>query len=195
VEVEFPLLRYSLPTYYILACAEASSNLGRFDGLRYGYNAAQYEDIDDFICRTRSEGFGAEVRRRILLGTCVLSTGYYEAYYNKAMRLRNAIINEYSRIFSLCDCLITPTVPTTALKRGLGYGLETYQTDICTVTINIAQLPGVSMPCGFDGAGLPVGTQIICDKFREDIALSIANAFEIETDRSFIRLPETGVAL
>jgi len=195
VSVDFPLLKYSLPTYYILACAEASSNLGRFDGLRYGYSAKEYEDIDDFICRTRSEGFGAEVRRRILLGTCVLSTGYYDAYYSKALMLRNAIKNEYKRIFRECDCLVTPTVPTTAMKRGVGQGLETYQTDICTVTVNIAGLPAVSMPCGFDGIGLPVGMQVISDKFREDVCLSVAHAFEIETGCAFIRLPERGVAL
>ena len=195
IPVEFPLLRYSLPTYYILACAEASSNLGRFDGLRYGYSTGTYENIDDFICRTRSEGFGTEVRRRILLGTCVLSTGYYDAYYNKALMLGNAIKNDYRRIFSECDCLITPTVPETALKCGVGQSLETYQTDICTVSVNIAGLPAVSVPCGFDGAGLPVGMQIIGDKFREDTILSVAHAFEIETDSTFIRLPEMGVRL
>jgi aspartyl-tRNA(Asn)/glutamyl-tRNA(Gln) amidotransferase subunit A len=195
IPVEFPLLRYSLPTYYILACAEASSNLGRFDGLRYGYSTGTYENIDDFICRTRSEGFGAEVRRRILLGTCVLSTGYYDAYYNKALMLSNAIKNDYRRIFSECDCIITPTVPETALKCRMVQSLETYQTDICTVSVNIAGLPAVSVPCGFDGAGLPVGMQIIGDKFREDTILSVAHAFEIETDSIFIRLPEMGVRL
>ena len=195
IPVKFPLLRHSLPTYYIIACAEASSNLGRFDGLRYGYSAETFDNLDDFICRTRSEGFGDEVRRRILLGTCVLSTGYYDAYYNKALMLRNAVRNDYKRIFSECDCLVTPTAPITALKRGVGQGLETYQTDICTVSVNIAGLPAVSVPCGFDSAGLPIGMQIIGDNFREDVILSVAHAFENETDSTFIRLPEMGVRL
>ena len=185
IPVEFPLLSCSLPTYYILSCAEASSNLGRYDGLRYGYTTDSCKDVDDFICRTRSEGFGAETRRRILLGTCVLSTGYYDEYYSKALKLSNAIRNEYKRIFSRCDCLVTPTVPTTALKCGTGQGLETYQTDICTVSVNIAGLPAVSVPCGFDSGGLPVGMQIIGKKFGEDTILSVAHAFEIEMDSMF----------
>jgi aspartyl-tRNA(Asn)/glutamyl-tRNA(Gln) amidotransferase subunit A len=195
VSIEFPLLRHSLSTYYIIACAEASSNLGRYDGLRYGYSADTFEDINDLICRTRSEGFGSEVRRRILLGTCVLSTGYYDAYYNKALLLKNAISNEYDRVFNECDCLITPTVPTTAMKLGTGLTLETYQSDICTVTVNTAGLPAVSVPCGFDSFGLPVGMQIIGNKFREDAILSAALAFESETGGEFARLPGMGVAL
>jgi aspartyl-tRNA(Asn)/glutamyl-tRNA(Gln) amidotransferase subunit A len=195
VTVDFPLLRHSLSAYYVLVCAEASSNLGRYDGLRYGYSADSFENIDDMICRTRSEGFGAEVRRRLLLGTCVLSTGYYDAYYSKALQLKNAISDEYDRILGECDCLVTPTVPTTAIKRGVGQTLKTYQTDICTVTVNIAGLPAVSVPCGFDSAGLPVGLQIIGKKFREDVILGAALAFETETDGKFIRSPGLGVVL
>ena len=192
IRVDFPLLRHSLPTYYIIACAEASSNLGRYDGLRYGYRPEKYTDVDDLVYKARSEGFGAEVRRRILLGTCVLSTGYYDAYYNKAILLRNAVRNEYKRLFRECDCLITPTVPVTAMKKGTGQTMETYQSDICTVTVNIAGLPAVSAPCGFDGGGLPVGMQIVADKFREDAALSVSLAFETETAGAFIKLPMGG---
>jgi len=194
VSVEFPLFRYCLPVYYILACAEASSNLGRFDGLRYGYSTQVLGEndpeqptdtgsisLDDFICQTRSNGFGAEVKRRILLGTCVLSTGYYDAYYNKAIKLKNAIKNEFKHIFTKCDCMITPTVPTTALKSGLGHGSKVYQTDINTVAANIAGLPAVSVPCGFGNESLPVGMQIIGDKFCEDVILGVAYAFETET--------------
>jgi len=185
-EIDFPLLRHSLPAYYILACAEASSNLGKYDGLRYGYRPQEFSDLEDYIRKTRSEGFGPEVQRRILFGTCVLSTGYYDAYYNKALLMKNAISNEYKRIFAECDCLVTPTVPTTALKVGLGNTMETYQADICTVTVNIAGLPAVSVPCGFGDGGLPVGAQLIGDKFREDVILSAALAFEKHTNNAFL---------
>jgi aspartyl-tRNA(Asn)/glutamyl-tRNA(Gln) amidotransferase subunit A len=195
VPVDFPLLRHSLPAYYILACAEASSNLGRYDGLRYGYAAEKRGDMDEFVRRTRSEGFGAEVRRRILLGTCVLSTGYYDAYYNKAMLLKNAVSNEYSRILKECDCLATPTAPTTAMKRGVGQGMETYQSDICTVTVNIAGLPALNVPCGFGDGALPVGLQLIGAKHREDVVFSVSRAFETETDGEYIRIAGTEVAL
>ncbi|MDR1590011.1 MAG: Asp-tRNA(Asn)/Glu-tRNA(Gln) amidotransferase subunit GatA [Oscillospiraceae bacterium] len=187
VEVSFPLLKYSLPAYYILACAEASSNLGRYDGLRYGYRTEEYSDLDEFIRRTRSEGFGAEVRRRILLGTYVLSAGYYDAYYNKAQKLRAAIKNEFAEIFTRCDCLLTPTVPVTALPSGGALSpVETYQTDICTVPVNIVGAPAVSAPCGFDTDGLPIGMQLIGDAFREDILLNAAFAFEEMTERKYL---------
>jgi aspartyl-tRNA(Asn)/glutamyl-tRNA(Gln) amidotransferase subunit A len=196
VPVDFPMLKYSLPAYYILACAEASSNLGRYDGLRYGHRAEAFSDLNDFICRTRSEGFGAEVRRRIMLGTYVLSAGYYDAYYNKAQLLRNAIRNEFKKLWRDADFLLTPTAPVTALPSGGSLTpVETYQTDICTVPVNIAGLPAVSVPCGFDAAGLPIGMQLIGSNFGEQAILNAALAFEEETDGQFIRLPEMGVRL
>ncbi|MDR2356460.1 MAG: Asp-tRNA(Asn)/Glu-tRNA(Gln) amidotransferase subunit GatA [Oscillospiraceae bacterium] len=194
VEVDFPLLKYSLPAYYILACAEASSNLGRYDGLRYGYRTEEYANLDEFIRRTRSEGFGAEVRRRILLGTYVLSAGYYDAYYNKAQKLRAAIKNDFREIFTRCDCLLTPTAPVTALPFGGALSpVETYQTDICTVPVNIVGAPAVSVPCGFDGNGLPIGMQLIGDAYREDLLLNAALAFEELTDGKYLVAPDGGM--
>ncbi len=196
VPLRFPMLKYSLPAYYILACAEASSNLGRYDGLRYGHRAGEYSDLGEFICRTRSEGFGKEVRRRILLGTYVLSAGYYDAYYNKAQLLRRRIVREFSAMFEQCDVLLTPSAPVTALKSGADMTpVETYQTDICTCSVNIAGLPAVSVPCGFGQKGLPVGMQLIGGKFREDVILSAALAFERETAGAFMRTADMGVTL
>ena len=196
VPLHFPMLRYSLPTYYILACAEASSNLGRFDGLRYGHRTDDFSDLNDFISRTRTEGFGQEVRRRILLGTYVLSAGYYDAYYNKAQLLRRRIIREFSSMFEQCDVLLTPTAPVTALEFGADLSpVETYQTDICTCSVNIAGLPAVSVPCGFDDKGLSIGLQLIGNKFREDTILNTALAFERETERAFMKTAEMGVTL
>ncbi len=196
VELHFPMLRYSLPAYYILACAEASSNLGRYDGLRYGHRAENFSDLSDFVCRTRSEGFGKEVRRRILLGTYVLSAGYFDAYYNKAQLLRRRIVKEFSAMFDNCDVLLTPTAPVTALKFGADMTpVETYQADICTCSVNIAGLPAISVPCGFDQKGLPVGLQLIGDRFREDVILNAARAFERETSNAFIKTADMGVTL
>ena len=195
-EIEFPMLRWCLPVYYILACAEASSNLGRYDGLRYGHRAERFEDLDDLICRTRSEGFGPEVRRRIILGTYVLSSGYYDAYYNKAQALRRTIRNRFREVFASCDVLLTPTVPVTALRSGAGLSpVETYQTDICTVSVNIAGLPAVSVPCGFDGEGLPIGMQLIGDRFTEARLLSAALAFESGTGGEYVKDCGRGAAL
>ncbi|WP_099206110.1 Asp-tRNA(Asn)/Glu-tRNA(Gln) amidotransferase subunit GatA [Scatolibacter rhodanostii] len=196
VPIEFPMLKYSLPTYYILACAEASSNLGRYDGIRYGYHAEKFSDLEDFVCRTRSEGFGEEVRRRILLGTYVLSAGYFDAYYHKAQLVRNSIKNQFKTIFESCDCLLTPTVPLTAMKSGANLDpVKTYQTDICTVTVNIAGLPAVSIPCGFDSKGLPIGMQLIGNQFSEALILNTALAFERETAEQYIKTPDRGVKL
>ncbi len=196
VALEFPLLKYVLPAYYIIACAEASSNLGRYDGLRYGHRAEDFSDLNDFVCRTRSEGFGKEARRRILLGTYVLSAGYYDAYYSKAQLLRKSIKNGFSKIFNRCDILLTPTVPVTALPFGANMSpVELYQTDICTCSVNIAGLPAVSVPCGFDDMGLPVGLQLIGDKFREDVILNASLAFERETARSYLKAADMGVRL
>lgn len=196
IPLEFPMLKYSLPAYYILACAEASSNLGRYDGLRYGHRADAFSDLNDFICRSRSEGFGKEVRRRILLGTYVLSAGYYDAYYNKAQLLRKSIRHAFSNMFSKCDVLLTPTVPVTALQSGADMSpVEMYQTDICTCSVNIAGLPAVSIPCGHDAKGLPVGMQLIGDKFREADILNAALAFEKETERVYLKTAHMGVTL
>ena len=197
VPVRLPSIRYALPVYYILACAEASSNLGRYDGIRYGYQAAGYSSIHDMICRTRSEGFGAEVKRRILLGTYVLSSGYYDAYYKKAQKLRGAVIRDFAAAFSSCDVVLSPTVPITAFELNFSAqdAVETYHTDICTVPVNIAGLPAVSVPCGFDGQALPIGMQLIGNHFRESTILNAARQFEQATDRAWIHSVEMGVRL
>lgn len=180
VPLSMPALSQALPVYYILACAEASSNLGRYDGIRYGYKAPHYDSIHDMMCRTRSEGFGREVQRRILLGTYVLSSGYYDAYYKKAQQLRGAIIAAFDEAFTTCDLLLAPTVPTTSFPLNFTKQdpVLTYQTDICTVPVNIAGLPGLSLPCGYDGAGLPVGVQLIAGRFEEARLLSAAYHLE-----------------
>ena len=142
-----PALKYSLPVYYILACAEASSNLGRYDGIRYGYKTPVYNDVNDMICKTRSEGFGSEVKRRIMLGTYVLSAGYFDAYYKKAQNLRGTIVKEFENAFKSVDVILAPTVPMTAFEVGKAVSdpIETYLTDICTVPVNIVGLPAVSV--------------------------------------------------
>ena len=180
VKVSLPMLKDALPVYYIIACAEASSNLGRYDGIRYGYRAAHYDDVNDMVMRTRSEGFGREVKRRIMLGTYVLSSGYFDAYYKKALRLRESIVSAFADIFGKCDVLIAPVAPTTAfpLNYTADNMIETYMSDICTVPVNIAGLPAVSLPCGKDGKGLPIGMQIIGKKFDELTVLRVAEAFE-----------------
>lgn len=196
VEIDFPLLKETLPAYFILACAEASSNLGRFDGLRYGYRAESEGSLNDFICKTRTEGFGQEVKRRILLGTYVLSAGYYDAYYNKAQLLRCGIINEMAKILGEVDMLLTPTSPTTAVPFGLNRTpVEIYQSDICTVPANVAGLPAISVPCGFDRDGMPIGAQLIGGKFDELSILDAALAFETETSEAFVKPAKGGVTL
>lgn len=148
-------MKYALPVYYILACAEASSNLGRYDGIRYGFKAEHYDDVNDMVKKTRSEGFGDEVKRRILLGTYVLSSGYYDAYYKKAQNLRGTIVNAFKEAFTKCSVILAPTVPMTAFENGnaISDPVETYLTDICTVPVNICGLPAVSVPCGFKRKG------------------------------------------
>ena len=197
VEFRLPSLQYALPVYYILACAEASSNLGRYDGIRYGYKTAHYEDVNDMICKTRSEGFGKEVQRRILLGTYVLSAGYYDAYYKKAQNLRGAIVSAFDEAFRSCDVILAPTVPMTAFKRGFTSQdpVETYQTDICTVPVNIAGLPAVSLPCGYDAAGLPIGIQLIGPRFGEAAILNAAYQYEQQAGAALYRPTGWGVSL
>lgn len=180
-------LKYALPAYYIIACAEASSNLGRYDGIRFGYKTESYDSIHDMICRTRSEGFGDEVKRRILLGTYVLSAGYYDAYYKKAQSLRGAIIKAFDDAFTQCDVILAPTVPTTAFKKGdaITNPVQTYLTDICTVPVNIAGLPAVSLPCGFDSNGMPIGMQLIGKAFGESTILNVAYKYQQTASECF----------
>ncbi len=162
--------KYALATYYIIACAEASSNLGRFDGIRYGYRTENFENLKDIYKNSRSEGFGSEVKRRIILGTYVLSSGYYDAYYKKAQKVRTIIKNEYDKLFEKYDLILTPTSPTTAFKmeEKSNNPLEMYMADICTVPVNIAGLPGMSIPCKLDSKGLPIGFLLVANSFEEN---------------------------
>ncbi len=197
VYFDLPALKYALPVYYILACAEASSNLGRYDGIRYGFKTPTYMDINEMICKTRSEGFGKEVQRRILLGTYVLSAGYYDAYYKKAQNLRGSIVKAFKNAFENCDVILAPTVPMTAFESGKAVSdpIETYLTDICTVPINIAGLPAVSIPCGFNAKGMPIGMQLIGNHFEESKILNVAWQYEnIMSDKTF-KSAEMGVKL
>lgn len=180
IPIKLPALKLALPVYYIIACAEASSNLGRYDGIRYGYRAAHYESIDDMVTRTRSEGFGDEVKRRIMLGTYVLSSGYYDAYYKKACIIREQIRSEFADVFTKCDALIAPNAPNTAFPLNFkgGSSIEMYLSDICTVPINIAGVPSISLPCGVDSKGLPVGMQIIGNMFDEKTIMNLAYFYE-----------------
>ena len=184
---DLPELDFALPSYYILAMAEASSNLGRYDGIRYGYKAEHYNGTHDMICRTRSEGFGKEVQRRILMGTYVLSAGYYDAYYKKAVNLRGAIVEAFDRAFQQVDVILAPTAPVTAFENGYLFSDETdrieqYLSDICTVPVNTAGLPAVSVPCGVDEKGLPIGMQLIGKKFDEKTILNLAFRYEQAVD-------------
>ena len=161
--------KQALATYYIIACAEASSNLGRFDGIRYGYRSEKYENLKDIYKNSRSEGFGEEVKRRIILGTYVLSSGYYDAYYKKAQRVRTVIREKYAKLFEKYDLILTPTAPTTAfeINSKISDPLEMYMADICTVPVNIAGLPGMSVPYSLDNDGLPIGIQLVANHFEE----------------------------
>ncbi len=181
-EVKLPALKKALPVYYIIACAEASSNLGRYDGIRCGYRAEKYSSVDDMVTKTRTQGFGREVQKRIMLGTYVLSSGYYDAYYKKACLLREQIKAEFNAVFEKCDLLFAPTAPQTAFDLGYagGNAIETYLSDVCTVPVNIAGLPAVSLPCGKDGGGMPIGLQIIGDRFADEKVLSAAYFAELE---------------
>jgi aspartyl-tRNA(Asn)/glutamyl-tRNA(Gln) amidotransferase subunit A len=184
VEVQLPNMRLSVPVYYVLAPAEASSNLARYDGVRYGYRTPEYRDLDEMYEKTRAEGFGAEVKRRILIGTYVLSHGYYDAYYLTAQKLRRLIAQDFTRAFERCDVIMGPTSPTTAFRLGekAGDPLQMYLSDIYTIAVNLAGLPGLSIPCGFDAKGLPVGLQIIGNYFREAQMLNVAHHYQLATD-------------
>lgn len=181
VEVSLPSTDYALSAYYIISSAEASSNLGRFDGVKYGYTGSRRGSLDELYESSRSEGFGDEVKRRIMLGTYVLSSGFYDAYYKKAKVLQKNIAKEFDDAFKLCDAIITPINPTTAFKIGEKSDdpLAMYAGDICTVTLNIAGLPGISIPCGFSAEdNMPIGFQAIGKKFTEDKLLTIAKCYE-----------------
>lgn len=196
VNVNLSSVDYALAAYYVIACAEASSNLGRYDGIRYGFRTSKpYRGVHDLICKTRSEGFGEEVKRRILLGTYVLSAGYYDAYYKKAQAIRKKIVSEFDEAFKNCDAIATPTVATTAVKSNMSFDdvTSSYQTDCCTVPVNIAGLPAISVPCGFGKEGLPVGLQLIGPRFSEHRLLCLAHNFEKQTDRCFFKKTEEGV--
>ena len=181
-EFSLDIAQYALATYYIIACAEASSNLGRFDGIRYGYRTNNFESLKDIYVNSRSEGFGKEVKRRIILGTYVLSSGYYDAYYKKAQKVRTLVKKEFDEAFKKYDVILTPTAPTVAFDAGTRSNnpLEMYLADICTVSVNIAGLPGISIPCGVDKDNMPIGMQLIGNKFQEETILNAAYTFEQE---------------
>ena len=179
-ECSLDIAKYSLAAYYIIACAEASSNLGRFDGIRYTYRTKEFSNLKELYKKTRSEGFGPEVKRRIILGTYVLSSGYYDAYYKKARKVRTLVMNEFKKAFEKYDILLTPTSPTVAFDIGSKSNnpLEMYLADICTVSVNIAGLPAISIPCGKDAEGMPIGMQLIGKRFDEQAILNAAYTFE-----------------
>ena len=179
-EVSLPHSEYTIATYYILATAEASSNLARYDGARYGYRSEKIRDLTDMYVKSRSEGFGSEVKRRIMLGTYVLSAGYYDAYYRKGQKVRRLIQNDFIEAFRNYDCLVTPTSPTTAFKAGEKSSdpLKMYLSDIYTTSANLAGIPGISIPCGMDHQGLPIGLQILGRQFDEATILKVADFLE-----------------
>ena len=182
VEISCPNFKYGLPTYYIIAPSEASSNLARYDGVRYGQRA-ETDNLLSMYKQTRAEGFGAEVKRRIMIGTYALSAGYYDAYYLQAQKVRTLIKQDFEAAFKDVDVLMTPTVPSTAFKAGAKVDdpLSMYLSDLMTITVNLAGLPGLSLPCGFDQAGLPIGMQLIGNALREDTLFEVASAYERAT--------------
>jgi aspartyl-tRNA(Asn)/glutamyl-tRNA(Gln) amidotransferase subunit A len=182
-EISLPHTEYAVAVYYIVATAEASSNLARFDGMRFGHRA-RGNDLTETYMASRNEGFGSEVKRRIMLGTYVLSAGYYDAYYLKAQRVRALIRKDFDDAFKRCDAIVTPTAPTTAFKLGekTQDPLQMYLSDIYTISINLAGLPALSLPCGFDGEGMPIGLQIIGKHFDEATILRLAHAYEQATE-------------
>lgn len=185
-EVSMPLNKYGIPVYYIIASSEASSNLQRFDGVRYGYRADDIHDLDDLYVRSRSEGFGLEVKRRIMLGSFSLSSGYYDAYFKKAGQVRRLITEDFKRIFAEYDLIVGPVTTSTAYKLGEKSSdpVEMYMADLLTIPVNLAGLPGMSIPAGFDDQGLPVGLQIIGNYYDEETMYQAAYAFEKATDFS-----------
>jgi aspartyl-tRNA(Asn)/glutamyl-tRNA(Gln) amidotransferase subunit A len=191
VEVSLPNMGLSVPVYYVLAPAEASSNLSRFDGVRYGHRASDYKDLLDMYEKTRAEGFGAEVKRRIMIGAYVLSHGYYDAYYLQAQRIRRLIAADFAAAFQQCDVILGPTAPTPAFNFGekAADPVAMYLSDIYTIAVNLAGLPGMSIPCGFSGNGRPIGLQLIGDLFSEARLLNVAHQYQLATDWH-TRMPE-----
>ncbi len=179
-EFDLGLVKYAIPAYYIIACAEASSNLARFDGVKYGYRTEEYTDLHNMYKKSRSEGFGAEVKRRIMLGSFVLSSGYYDAYYLKALRVKALIKKAFDEAFAKYDVILGPAAPTTAPKLGesLSNPIQMYLGDIYTISVNLAGLPGISIPCGIDSKGLPIGAQLLGDCFKEKNIIRAAYSFE-----------------
>ena len=192
-----PIIKYAIPTYYIICTAEACSNLSRYDGVKYGYRPEGVEDLGQLYIKSRSEGFGLEVKRRIMLGNFVLSSGYYDAYYNKALRVKNLIKQAFDRAFEKYDAILGPVAPTAALKKGesLSDPLKMYLGDICTVLINIVGIPAMSVPCGFTTEGLPVGLQIMGKRFSEENIIGVASAYQKATaDQGFEnKIPENAL--
>lgn len=183
-EFEMPVIEYAVPAYYIIACAEASSNLSRYDGIKYGHRSEAARDLVDTYYRSRSEGFGAEVKRRIMLGSFVLSSGYFDAYYKKALQVRGLIKGAFDKEFHRFDMILSPVSPTPAYEIGgqIKDPLAMYMADIYTVAVNLAGLPAVSLPCGFSKGGLPIGLQLIGDAFSEPVLVNGARAFQLATD-------------
>lgn len=184
VDISLANSKLAIPVYYVLAPAEASSNLSRFDGVRYGYRAPEYTNLDDMYCKTRAQGFGAEVKRRIMIGAYVLSHGYYDAYYLQAQKIRRLIADDFTAAFKTCDVILGPTAPGTAFKLGEKSDdpVEMYLNDLYTIPANLAGLPGMSLPCGFDANGLPIGLQLVGNYFSEAKMLNVAHQFQRATD-------------
>jgi len=184
VDISLPQTRLAIPAYYVLAPAEASSNLARFDGVRYGYRAQTHGDLRDLYMKTRAQGFGEEVKRRILVGTYVLSHGYYDAYYLQAQKIRRLIAQDFVEAFTRCDVIVGPTAPSVAFDLGskIADPVQMYLSDIYTIAVNLAGLPGMSIPCGFGAKGRPVGLQVIGNYFQEARMLNIAHRFQQATD-------------
>jgi aspartyl-tRNA(Asn)/glutamyl-tRNA(Gln) amidotransferase subunit A len=187
-EISLPHTEYAVPVYYIVATAEASSNLARFDGVQYGYRTPNAElrtrNLIDMYRKTRGEGFGPEAKRRIILGTYALSSGYYEAYYLRALKVRTLIKKDFDEVFKECDCIITPTSPTPAFKiaEKISDPLKMYLSDIYTISANLAGIPGISLPCGFTKNNLPIGLQILAKPFNEEMLFRVAHTYEQNTE-------------
>ena len=186
IEVSLPHTKYALPTYYVIAPAEASSNLARYDGVKYGYRNSQNQ-LDDLYANTRADGFGNEVKRRILIGTYVLSAGYYDAYYRKAQRVRNLIIQDFNKVFKDVDVILTPTTPSAAFEVGSQQDpISMYMNDVFTVPASLAGLPAMSVPSGLSTNGLPLGLQVIGKQFDEENVLKVASNIEDQAKFPFL---------
>ncbi|MDQ7784320.1 MAG: Asp-tRNA(Asn)/Glu-tRNA(Gln) amidotransferase subunit GatA [Desulfomonilaceae bacterium] len=189
VDLSLPHLDYGIAAYYVIAPSEASSNLARYDGVKYGHRAEQFEGMIDMYCRTRAEGFGPEVKRRIMLGTYALSSGYYDAYYLKAAKVRTLITQDFKKAFETCDAVFCPTGPSPAFRIGekIDDPIQMYLTDVFTIPVNMAGLPGISLPAGFSKDGLPIGVQLIAPHFEEGRLIQLSSAYQNETDHHLKR--------